>query len=91
MADFGGPLAAGLQIFNQGHVGAGAADVERQDVLDAGIAAHPDGAGDAAGRTRHQDADRMLFGLFRAHQAAIRPEQRQLARHAFLGQTVAQV
>ena len=91
MPDFGGALAARFKVLDQRHVGAGAADIERQDVADPGIAPHPQRAGHPARGARHQDVNRVLLGLERAHQPAVRTQQRQLARHAGIGQFRAQV
>ncbi len=91
MPDLGGAHAARLAILDQRHVGRGAADVERQDVLEAGILGDPHRAGDAAGRPGHQQCDGMLFRFVRRHQAAIRPQQRQAAVHFDLLELRAQV
>jgi hypothetical protein len=81
VAHFGGALAAWFEVFDQRHIGAGAAHVEREDIADTGIAPHPDRPGHPAGRAGHQDADRVLLGLLRAHQPAVGAQQRKLAGH----------
>ncbi len=91
MADLGGAHAARLAILDQRDVGRGAPDVERQDILEAGMFRHPQRAGDAARGPRHQQRDRLLLGLFRRHQPAVRAQQREPALHLDLLELAAQI
>ena len=67
---------------HQGHVVAGAAHVERDEVAHPGALGRERGADHAAGRPREEERDRLLRGQRRRHDAAARAHDQRHAGHA---------
>ena len=61
VADFGGAHAPRFEIFDERHIGGGAADIQREDIVQPRILGDPQRAGDAAGRAGHEERDRLFF------------------------------
>ena len=91
MADLGRTHATWLQIFDQCDIGRRAANIKRQDILDACIFADPKRACHAASWTGHQNVDGMLLRFLRRHQSTIGPQQRQFAGETSVSQLAPQI
>jgi hypothetical protein len=68
------------------HIGAGAADIERQHVCDASLPRQEPGAHDARGGPRHQHAHTVAPAVGRPHDAAVRLGDEGGRRHSALGE-----
>ena len=60
VADHGLAADPGLEVLHEGDIGRGPAHVEGEEVAEASLLGHPGRAGDAAGRSGQQQADRVV-------------------------------